>query len=102
MDYLIFLCPIAQAKKLRDRFDLLRRAGGEFPMLKGFATASARISGSVIAQNLWRVVVWINADAEQMRLAITGRVLPKRLLDLSEVAAHQRAVIRQRAARVNK
>src|SRR5579871_1181978 len=56
---------------------------------------------SVGAQNLWRVVSGIEADAEKLRSVERG-IVGELFVDLVEVAAHARTKIRKRATRVNK
>src|SRR3977135_4115613 len=57
--------------------------------------------GAVAAQDLWRVIVGIETDAQQMRLLVKVGLLLQLLIDEGKVAAHQSALIWIRATRVD-
>ncbi len=102
MDDLIRLLHIGEAEELRDLFDLSGLARREFPVLEGFLVVIACVRRAVALEYLWRIVSGIKADTEQVRFLVEGSVFLKLLFDGGEVVAHQRAVFRQRAARIDK
>lgn len=56
---------------------------------------------TVVAKNFGRVMLGVEADAQQVS-AGKGRIRAELLVDFREIAAHARAEIRERAARVDK
>ena len=58
--------------------------------------------GAVTAHDLRRVVIRIESDRQQMRLAVQLRFFLQLLIDRGEVVAHQGALIRLRASRIDK
>lgn len=74
---------------------------GEIPMLEGLFDIVAGVGGAVTAQDPGRVVGGIEADTEQMRLAVEGWIGLEGLVDFGEVVAHAGAVIGEWAAGVD-
>src|SRR5581483_9042125 len=79
----------------------LRRARSKLPMLKLFVRIFFGVSRAVASQHRGRVALPIKADAEQMRPGEQRGLLLEGLLELREIAAHQRAIVGQRTARVD-
>src|SRR5215469_4358685 len=74
---------------------------GKLPVTKGLFRVLAGIRSAIALEYLGRVVRGIKADAEQMCVLVELRIRRELLVDLREVAAHTRAVVCQRAARVD-
>jgi hypothetical protein len=99
---LVLLREIRQPEKLRDLLNLLARSRSELPVRKRLVLITLRVRRAVTAQHFRRVVLGIDADAEQVCLGVKFRILAQLTIDLREVVAHQRAVLRHRTTRVNK
>src|ERR1700722_3676537 len=73
----------------------------EFPALEERRIFAPGAGETIGAQNLGRVMFRIEADAEQMSLAIARRVGPQLFVDRRELVAYARAEIGKRATRVD-
>src|SRR5688572_2821237 len=97
MNDLIAFGPVLQAEVGRNFFYLIFCSAGKIPV-----SCVRTVRDGVVSQHLWLIVVRINADTQKMRLRVELGVRLCSLLNLSEVLGHQRAVIRERAAGVDK
>ena len=91
-----------EVEELGYRAVFARRYGGKFPVLEGAWPPIGNERRCITPQHLGRVVLRIETDAEQVRFAIDVRRLHQRLFNLRKVMAHQRTIVGQRTARVDK
>ena len=89
-----FLGPVLNAERVADALDLRRIAGEEVP-----AGSAGALGRGVLREDLRRVVPRIEADRQEDEIAIHPRREP--VAQRLEVLDHPRAVVRQRAARVD-
>ncbi len=89
-----------EREKTGDLGQVSGTGSGEFPAAENRRIVRVGHGEAVVAQNLGRVVLRVEADAQEARTT-QPRIRTELLIDFREVAAHSRAEIGKRAARVN-
>lgn len=75
--------------------------GGEVPVIEGLVREAAGVGAAVAAQNPRGVVGGVEGDAEEVGLAVEGRVGLEGFIDIGEVTAHAGAEVGGLAAGVD-
>ena len=101
MNDLIGFRKVLQPEISRNLFHFIRAARSELPVAERLRAAFSCVTCAVLTQPRGRIVFRINADAQQLSLRVNGRVVFDCFNYFSEVVSHQRAIIGQRAARVD-
>src|SRR5215510_15640032 len=99
MNDLIVFLEVLQPEIARNLFDLIAGAGRKFPVRK---RRTPGCTNCVVTKDPRNVEFRINGDAEEMSSRIHLGLCGEGLLEFGEVLGHQRTIVRQRAAGVDK